>query len=89
MGIFIPSLNYIVDCYLLFAASAIAGNTFLRSGFGGAFPLFATFMFKSMHTNWAGLLLGLFSLVLVLCPIGFIKFGKRLRRKSKYAFDLN
>ncbi|GMG48760.1 unnamed protein product [Ambrosiozyma monospora] len=89
MGIFIPSMNYIVDSYLLFAASAMAGNTFLRSGFGGTFPLFAGFMFKSMHTNWAGLLLGVFAIVLILCPIGFIKFGKRLRQKSNYAFDLN
>ncbi|GME73346.1 unnamed protein product [Ambrosiozyma monospora] len=89
MVIFIPSMNYIIDSYLLFAASAIAGLTFLRSGFGGAFPLFAEFMFVNMHVNWAGLLLGVFGLVLVLFPIIFIKFGKRLRQKSKYAFDLS
>jgi DHA1 family multidrug resistance protein-like MFS transporter len=41
-SIFLSLLNYIVDAYLMFAASAIAANTFMRSLFGGVFPLFAT-----------------------------------------------
>ncbi|ODV86602.1 hypothetical protein CANARDRAFT_195330 [[Candida] arabinofermentans NRRL YB-2248] len=88
MGIFIPSMNYIVDSYLIFAASAMAANAFLRSMFGGVFPLFATFMFDGMGTNWAGLLLGLFGTVLIICPILFNIYGKRIRQRSKYAFDL-
>ena len=88
ISIFVPSLNYIIDTYLFLAASALAGNTFLRSIFGGVFPLFATFMFTKMGTNWAGLLLGLFSVLLILCPLSFMKWGKQLRQKSKYAFDL-
>jgi len=32
--IFLQGLNYIVDVYLMFANSAIAANTFLRSLFG-------------------------------------------------------
>lgn len=86
--IFNPSINYIIDCYLLFAASAMAANTLMRSTFGAVFPLFATFMFENMGTNWAGLLLGCFATVLLFCPIAFIKWGKKLRQKSKFAFDL-
>ncbi|GMM45542.1 hypothetical protein DAPK24_021170 [Pichia kluyveri] len=89
ISIFVPSLNYIIDTYLFLAASALAGNTFLRSIFGGVFPLFATFMFTKMGTNWAGLLLGLFSVLLILCPLSFMKWGKKLRQKSSYAFDLS
>lgn len=89
IAIFNPSMNYIIDAYLLFAASAMAGNSFLRSTFGGVFPLFASFMFKNMGTNWAGLLLGLFAVVLIACPVGFLKYGKKLRQKSKFAFDLS
>lgn len=44
-GIFLQLLNYIVDSYLMFAASALAGNTFLRSLAGCVFPLFATYMY--------------------------------------------
>jgi DHA1 family multidrug resistance protein-like MFS transporter len=42
--IFLQGLNYIIDVYTMYANSAIAGNTFLRSGFGAGFPLFATAM---------------------------------------------
>lgn len=35
--IFFPSLNYIVDAYLKYTASAVAANTLLRSCFGAAF----------------------------------------------------
>lgn len=42
--IFLQGLNYIIDVYLMYANSAIAANTFLRSGFGAGFPLFATAM---------------------------------------------
>lgn len=88
IGIFLTSFNYLIDSYLLLAASAIAGNTFLRSGFGAAFPLFAGYMFKSIGVNWSGLLLGLFSAVLIPVPFLFFKYGKLLRQKSAFAFDL-
>ncbi|SSD61215.1 probable Polyamine transporter 1 [Saccharomycodes ludwigii] len=88
MGIFLPSFNYIIDSYLFLAASAIAGNTFMRSCFGAAFPLFAGFMFRNMGTNWAGLLLGLFAAALAPVPFLFYRYGKKLRQKSKYAFVL-
>lgn len=37
--VFLQCLNYIIDAYLMFAASAIAANTFMRSLFGAIFPL--------------------------------------------------
>jgi len=83
--IFLQCLNYIIDAYLMFAASAIAANAFLRSIFGAVFPLFATYMFNSLHVNWAGTLLALVSVVLLPCPFIFYKYGKLLRKKSKYA----
>ncbi|CUS22993.1 LAQU0S07e04896g1_1 [Lachancea quebecensis] len=88
IGIFLPCFNYIIDSYLFLSASAIAGNTFMRSSFGAAFPLFAGFMFNNMGVNWAGLLLGLFALAMVPVPILFIKYGKTLRQRSKFAFVL-
>lgn len=88
MAIFLPCFNYLIDSYLFLAASAIAGNTFMRSSFGAAFPLFAGFMFENMGTNWAGLLLGLFAACLIPVPFLFYKYGRRLRQKSKYAYDL-
>jgi DHA1 family multidrug resistance protein-like MFS transporter len=43
---FLNSLNYIIDAYLAFAASAIAANTIMRSLLAAAFPLFASYMFQ-------------------------------------------
>lgn len=43
--VFLQLMNYIIDSYLMFAASAIAGNTMLRSLCGFAFPMFATQMY--------------------------------------------
>ncbi|KAF8002683.1 hypothetical protein OXX80_002823 [Metschnikowia pulcherrima] len=84
--LFLPSLNYIIDCYLFFAASALAGNTFLRSSFGAAFPLFARQMFEGMQIKWAATLLGCFSAAMIPVPILFYTFGKKIRSSSKYAF---
>lgn len=86
--IFLPCINYIVDCYLYFAASALAGNTFLRSAFGAAFPLFARQMFVNMEIKWASTLLGCLAVVLIPVPFLFYIYGKRIRTKSKYAFVL-
>lgn len=83
--VFIPTNTYIIDCYLLNAASALAGNTFLRSIFGGTFPLFAKQMFENMGYKWASTLLGCVALVLVPVPFAFYKYGKLIRAKSKYA----
>jgi DHA1 family multidrug resistance protein-like MFS transporter len=88
LTIFLCAINYIVDSYLFFAASALAGNTLLRSSFGAAFPLFADAMFKNLGTNWAGLVLGCIGSALAPVPFLFYKYGKRIRQKSKYAFDL-
>jgi DHA1 family multidrug resistance protein-like MFS transporter len=84
-SIFLSLLNYIVDAYLMFAASAIAANTFMRSCFGGVFPLFATFMFNGMGIEWASTLLGCVAAVLIPMPVIFYIFGKRIRAKSNFA----
>lgn len=69
----------------MFAASAIAGNTFLRSLAGAGFPMFSQYMFASLHVNWAGTLLGCVAFALVPIPIAFYVYGARIRQKSAFA----
>ncbi|KAJ5542099.1 Major facilitator superfamily domain general substrate transporter [Penicillium sp. DV-2018c] len=83
--IFIQLFNYLIDTYLMFAASAIAANTFCRSMLAASFPLFSRQMFNGMGIEWASTLLGCVAAILVPIPIGFYFFGKNLRMKSKYA----
>lgn len=39
---FLSILNYLIDSYVVYAASVLAANSVLRSLFGAAFPLFTT-----------------------------------------------
>lgn len=84
-SIFLQALNYLVDAYLMFAASAIAGNTFLRSLAGAGFPLFSRYMFEGMGIQWASTLLGCVAVALVPIPVVFYLYGHKLRAKSSYA----
>jgi len=85
LSIFLQALNYLVDAYLMFAASAIAANTFLRSLCGAAFPLFARQMFDGMGIQWAATLLGCIAALLVPVPIWFYLKGAKIREKSAFA----
>ncbi|KAI1422103.1 polyamine transporter 1 [Xylaria sp. FL1777] len=85
LTIFLQSLNYLVDSYLMFAASAIAANTFLRSLFGATFPLFATYLFEGLGIQYASTLLGGVAALLVPIPILFYVYGPKLRAKSAFA----
>ncbi|KAM0263175.1 hypothetical protein ACHAQJ_001330 [Trichoderma viride] len=82
--VFLQAFNYIIDAYLMFAASALAANTFLRSLFGAIFPLFATYMFDGMGIQWAMTLLGCIATLLVPVPVIFYFKGAQIRKMSKY-----
>lgn len=85
LSIFLQCINYIVDAYLMFAASALAANTFLRSLFGACFPLFSVYMFDGMGIQWASTLLGCLAAAMVPIPVIFYVYGRRLRRRSRFA----
>ncbi|KAI6781530.1 putative transporter [Emericellopsis cladophorae] len=89
MSIFLQALNYLVDAYLMFAASAIAGNTFMRSLCGAGFPLFARQMFEGMGIQWASTLLGCVAACLAPIPFVLYKYGHKIRAKSAYAPTFN
>ncbi|KAI9814407.1 MAG: hypothetical protein M1827_003263 [Pycnora praestabilis] len=61
-------LNYLPDAYPEYAASVLAGNDFMRSSFGAAFPLFATGMYHNLGVGWASSLLAFLSIVFIPIP---------------------
>lgn len=83
--VFLGLFNFIVDAYLMNAASALAANTVCRSAAGAGFPLFATQMFEKLDPRWASTLLGFLALVMVPIPFILYKFGARIRAWSKHA----
>ncbi|KAK9471132.1 major facilitator superfamily domain-containing protein [Dipodascopsis tothii] len=83
--LFLSAINYIVESYMVFAASAMAANTVFRSAFGAGFPLFAAPLFHNLGIQWAGTLLALISVLLVPVPFLFYKYGRQIRGRSRYA----
>ncbi|CAG8210250.1 unnamed protein product [Penicillium olsonii] len=83
--IFNSIFTYEAHAYPQYAASVLAGNDFMRSSFGAAFPLFATAMFHNLGVGWACTLLGCLSVLFVPYPFVLLFFGKRLRLASKFA----
>lgn len=81
---FLCAINYIIDSYLLFAASAVADNTIMRSLFGVGFPLFTAPMYERQGINWARSLLGFLTLLFIPMPIVFYVYGCRIRRMTPY-----
>ncbi|KAJ6141653.1 hypothetical protein N7470_010043 [Penicillium chermesinum] len=77
--------TFLVDAYPTFAASALAANSFLRSSFGGIFPLFGIQMYNKLGYHWASSLLGFLTLAMLPFPYIFFRFGARIRQKSRFA----
>ncbi|KAJ5635597.1 uncharacterized protein N7484_008910 [Penicillium longicatenatum] len=77
--------TFLVDAYPTFAASALAANSFMRSSFGGIFPLFGIQMYNNLGYHWATSLLAFLTLVMLPFPYLFFQYGSRIRQKSRFA----
>jgi DHA1 family multidrug resistance protein-like MFS transporter len=83
--IFQAALNYLVDTFQAYAASAIAANTFLRSCFAAAFPLVVGPLFHNIGVGPGSSITGGFAALLIPVPFFFYKYGKRIRAGSKWS----
>ncbi|PWY65384.1 MFS general substrate transporter [Aspergillus eucalypticola CBS 122712] len=88
--------TFLVDAYPLFAASALAANSFTRSTFSGIFPLFGIQMkarlaltsgilYDKLGYHWAISLLAFLTLVMAPFPYIFFRYGSQIRGKSRFA----
>lgn len=68
----------------MYAASAIAANTELRSLVGAFLPLAGTPMYKTLGLGWGNSLLGFLCVLMIPLPIIFFKFGKKLRKMESF-----
>lgn len=89
MGVFYnftSIFSYLIDAYRLYAASAMAANSLLRSYMAGIFPLFTRYMFLRLGVNWAAFLITMLCVCMIPIPFVFNKYGAALRAKSPYAW---
>ena len=82
--VMISIFSYLMDSYVLHAASVLAANLVLRSIFGAVFPLFTPYMYASLGIHWAASLPGFLALLCLPFPFIFYKYGARIRQVSKF-----
>jgi len=85
--VFLSIMNYLIDSYVIFAASVLAANSVLRSLFGAAFPLFTTYMYQNLGIHWASSIPAFLALMCVPFPFLFYKYGESIRLKCKFAAE--
>ncbi|WWC92617.1 uncharacterized protein L201_007576 [Kwoniella dendrophila CBS 6074] len=83
--VFLGVMNYLVDAYLLYAASVLAGSAVMRSIFAVILPLFTIDIYNKLGIRWAGSLMAFLGLLFVPAPFIFYYYGSKLRRMSKAA----
>ncbi|KAJ5281481.1 Major facilitator superfamily domain general substrate transporter [Penicillium angulare] len=87
VSIFLSVVNYLVDAYTVYAASALAGNAVIRALFGAAFPLFTTPMYENLGVHWASSVSAFLAVACLPFPWIFYKFGPAIRRHCQYAVE--
>ena len=80
-------INYLVDTYGLYAASAVSANTILRSILAASLPLVARPMFNTLGVGSAMSILGGIACLLLPVPFVLMKYGPRLRTMSKFEVE--
>lgn len=78
-------INYLVDVYGLYAASATAANTFLRSIMAAGLPLAARPMFHHLGVGPAMSILGAVAAAMLPVPFLLMKYSLPLRKRSTFA----
>ncbi|KAK0622557.1 major facilitator superfamily domain-containing protein [Immersiella caudata] len=82
IGLYLPIITYLVDCYPVYAASAVAANTVLRSLVGMLLPLAGPAMYDNLGLGWGNSLLGFICVAMIPVPLLIYRFGARLRKRG-------
>jgi hypothetical protein len=70
-----------VDSFTIYAASALAANTVVRSVAGAVLPLCGLQMYQRLGLGWGNSLLGFIALLLIPIPPVVMRYGEGLRKR--------
>ncbi|KAI1209310.1 bicyclomycin resistance protein [Annulohypoxylon truncatum] len=79
--VFMAIQMYLVDTFTIYAASAIACNTVVRSLAGAVLPLAGLPMYSKLGIGWGNSLLGFLAVALFPVSICVLRYGEVLRNK--------
>lgn len=85
---FLPIQMYLVDAFGLYAASAIATNTVVRSLFGATLPLAGGPLYSKLGFGWGNSLLAFIALAMSPTPMILIRYGERIRSDPRFQPNL-
>lgn len=88
LAIFMALLNYLVDAYEIFSASALAAASTSRSMLAVALPFATQPMYTRLGIPWACSLLGFLGVALGIIPFMFLRYGETIRSRSKFCREL-
>ena len=84
IAMFMCIQTYFVDSFTVYAASAIAANTVLRSLMGAFLPLAGPKMYAALGLGWGNSLLGFIAVLMVPVTIIFYKKGEAIRTHPRF-----
>ena len=85
IAIYVSSYEYIIDSYGDHSAIALASITMVRYMIAGSMVIAARPLYEGIGVHWTMTLLGCIAAVLAPAPLIFWRFGRKLRKRSKYA----
>ncbi|KAK7225106.1 hypothetical protein V2G26_013109 [Clonostachys chloroleuca] len=85
--IFQAALNYLVDTFQTYAASAIGANTFLRSCVASVLPLVVGPLYHNLGVGPGSCITGGVAALLIPVPFAFYMYGENLRSASKWSSE--
>ncbi|KAL2755751.1 hypothetical protein ACRALDRAFT_2042045 [Sodiomyces alcalophilus JCM 7366] len=83
--VFQAGLNYLVDTFQLYAASAVAANTFLRSCFAAALPMAVDPLYTKLGVGPGSSIFAGFACLLIPVPFVFYVYGRRIRAAGRWS----
>ncbi|KAI8629805.1 MFS general substrate transporter [Xylariaceae sp. FL1651] len=79
--VFLCIQTYLVDAYTIYAASALASNTIIRSVAGAVLPLAGLQLYARFGYGWGNSLLAFIAIVFLPVSFFMLKYGEMLRTK--------
>ena len=85
--VFQAVFTFLVEAYPLYAASALAANSFTRSCFAACFPLFSNALYEGLRIAKAGTVLACLCVPMAPVMLSFFIWGPKLRARSRFTED--
>ncbi|TGJ82865.1 hypothetical protein E0Z10_g5896 [Xylaria hypoxylon] len=85
--VWIPVQSYLIDAFTIYAASALAANTVVRSIFGVILPLAGQPLYDKLGLGWGNTLLAFIALATAPLTWLIMKYGERIRLHPRFQID--